>query len=499
MKFEVRMPTLACLMAVLCGCGKFRSALPVFTDGASTPQQSAQILQPSAFPDEQKLFEQLPQGPASFQTFCPQGDKDKVSLTFCVTNPPTLTGLKDLQTVLGLNFTNPQGGNGTGGNPAFTLTGHSSSLVMRNVTSINPRALIFTPNVTVPNPTSPYTAMGFTRGEEFVEIMSFDPSQGQLNAYLVVFKKACNLTNTCTWFDLETPEVEKNWVSYSVYEDSGAGDPTGNTMLDCQQCHQQGGTSANPILRMQEITSPFTHFFSSKTEGGSALLSDFHGAHGTNEDYAGIPAAMLDQSDPSLLAALVTNAGFGTQPNAFPSATIEAEVKASSPLQPSDNIVAGLSATWQMLYNGFVAGLFIAPPYHDVKITDPARLAAMTKAYQDAVAGVIAPEKMPDIRGAFTTDPKALADMGIHIQQGLTDPMKILTNACIQCHNSNLDQTISRSNFNVQTFANMSRAEKDIAVLRINLPVGALGTMPPTRFRELLPTERALLTAFLQQ
>jgi hypothetical protein len=80
-----------------------------------------------------------------------------------------------------------------------------------------------------------------------------------------------------------------------------------NTIADRRQCHIGNGhdipdTGDPLILRMQEIEPPHTHWFSAQTGGGQALLADFHAAHGTAEDYGPIPAAMIDKSDPRLMA-----------------------------------------------------------------------------------------------------------------------------------------------------------------------------------------------------
>jgi hypothetical protein len=450
-------------------------------------------------PAHDAVFDNLPQGPAASlaATVCiPPIGTDGVNQAFCSSKgPPPITGLKDLEAVMGLGFTNANGGNGTGGNPSFVLIGHSSSLVGHYVSSINPRAIVFTPGLKAGSNTS-FTAIGYTRGEEFAEILTSDGS-GQTNAYVLHFEKACDLTHSCTWADLLTPEAEQGWVNYSLYEDDNPGDLVGDTIMDCQQCHQPQGPGQNVLLRMQEFTAPFTHFMSAQTEGGKALLTDFHAAHGTSEDYAGIPAALIDQSDPSLLAAFITAAGAPAQANAFPSATIEAEVKASDPLQPSDNSVPGTSATWQGLYGGFVQGLFIPPPYHDVKITDATKLAAMTQAYQDFMAGRIAASELPDIRRVLPDNPKVLSDLGFHVQQGFTDGKSILINACTQCHNSNLDQTQSRARFNVQNVAQMSKSELSIAIGRVSQAPNSLFLMPPARFRELLPAEKQLVVDYL--
>ena len=65
---------------------------------------------------------------------------------------------------------------------------------------------------------------------------------------------------------------------------------------------------------------------------------------------------MIDQSDPDQMAALITAAGFGTQPNAFPSATIEAQVVSSAPQQPAVNVPIGASAAWTAIHEQALGG-----------------------------------------------------------------------------------------------------------------------------------------------
>jgi hypothetical protein len=75
---------------------------------------------------------------------------------------------------------------------------------------------------------------------------------------------------------------------------------------------------------------------------------------------------------------------------------------------------------------------------------------------------------------------------------------QILVQACQQCHNSHLDPTISRALFDVEKLDSLSKAEKDEAVRRINLPREDCSHMPPTRFRDLDANEIALVQAALQ-
>ncbi len=204
---------------------------------------------------------------------------------------------------------------------------------------------------------------------------------------------------------------------------------------------------------------------------------------------------MVDKSDPSQLAALVAGAGFASQPNAFDSANIEAEVQASSPEQPNVNVPAGRSATWQRIYDQAIAGNFIAVPYHDVKSTDPAKLAIATKIHTQVASGTAPADTLPNISDVFLES--AYPDLGFSPKAGATGH-EMLVQMCHQCHNSNLDQTISRARFNVDLLQTMSVEEKASAVARLQLGDEDVHKMPPLMFRVISAAEGAAMIQELQ-
>lgn len=449
----------------------------------------------------------LPDGSTQIASVCSRAAasnrSDVVRDTFCGATPRQITSLRDLQAALGLAFTNPnpvdpRRGNGGNGNPAFALTGHSSSLVARSVNAINPRAIIFTHVVNGAAPPG-YVAMGFVRGDQFVEVAAADRNNNNaLNFYLVRFTQACNVSGTCTDGDLLTPAIESNWLDVTVYDDVDLR----NTVVDCLQCHQVNGPGTTKILRMQELEFPWTHWFRNNT-AGSVLLADFRAAHGTTEDYAGIPANLISASDPEELEDLVLSAGF-RQPNEFPTRTIEAEVRRTAG-QPADNSVPGVSATWDRIYANSVTAQAIAVPYHDVKVTDPSRLGAAIQAYQGFRNGTLSAAALPDLRDLFYE--AQLRDIGFKVQAGL-DGRGIITQGCGQCHNSRLDQTISRARFNIDLNAMsdtqggvLSGAARDqeigVAISRLLMNAEDVRKMPPEMFRTLEPAEIDLAIGYL--
>ncbi|MCX6129222.1 MAG: hypothetical protein NTX25_09200 [Proteobacteria bacterium] len=233
------------------------------------------------------------------------------------------------------------------------------------------------------------------------------------------------------------PAIESNWKSVTVYEDVDVE----NTILDCKQCHQPGGEGNAKIFRMQELTNPWTHFLRTNTAGGQELLADFQKVHG-DEEFGGIPGEQINQSDPAKLERFVRVAGNGDQPNEFPSTVIA---------------VTGRNGTWQNLYENFVSGKAIAPPYHGLKVADDILLES------------------------------GLRDMGYMVKADMPAE-KILIQACSQCHNSSLNQKITRAKFDVE-LSKMDREEKDLAIERLKLPNDDPKKMPPVRFRSLTESE----------
>ena len=418
----------------------------------------------------------LPKGAEQLQNVCARGATNAVTRGLC--SGPTLTSLRDLQAAIGLTFqkADAKGLNGQGGNPAFALLGNSSSLVARSVSAINPRAFVFSSPAgkgRVPG----FVISGFARGEPFIEIAAEDSQTGDIGFYLVAFDLACTATKNCQPGDLLTPEVEKNWKGWTLYED----EDLKNTIVDCRHCHQPGGTSSKKMLRMQEMKDPWTHWFRNDRPGGVALFVDFLSAHGDQEDYGGIPSAILQKADGLALEDLARGNGGATQPNEFDTKTIEQEVRASAASQPESNIVPGISPTWQAAYDRAARGEAIPVPYHDVKVTDPQKLVGAISAYQSYRAG--GPSSLlPDIRKVFLDS--ALPELTFQPRQGATG-REVLVQMCAQCHNPTLDRSISRASFDVTALDAMSASAKERAIARMRMPESELGHMPPGLFRSI--------------
>ena len=443
--------------------------LPGAVPGSNDPHD----LQVEVLPD---ALEGLPKGPAQTATVCARGQDNAVTHALC--SNPTISSITELQDALGLGFPNrgSRAANGSGGNPAFAFLGHSTSLVARSVSAINPRAFVFSPPPGQPVRIVGFTVMGFARGEPIVEIAAEDPNTRTLSFYLLKFELECEATKSCKPGDTLTAAVESNWKSWTLYQD----EDLKNTIVDCRQCHQPGGPSTKPMLRMQELKDPWTHWFRGDRPGGVALTQDFLRAHGDKEDYFGIPASLIQSADGRALEDFVTGQGFGTQPNSFNSKQIEGEVRQSSGAQPDNNTPVGKSSTWQSLYDASAAGQFIPVPYHDVKVTDPDKLAFATDEYRKVLDGKAPASGLPDIRRVFLD--AALPEMSMRPRAGASGK-ETLVQACAQCHNGRLDSSISRAKFDVTQLGSMSASAKATAIARMKLPASNRLHMPPALFR----------------
>jgi hypothetical protein len=452
------------------------SGAPGSTPEGSTPVPVARIETPDPFAG-------LPKGAEQTAKVCGRGRRDRVIDGLC--SGATIDGIDSLLGALKLSFRDPsaRGSNGgSDGNPGFVLLGHSSSLIAKNVSAVNPRAFVFTSTQGAPRQLPGYTVVGFTRGETFVEIASQDRNTGKLTLYLVKFDIDCEAKHTCTNGDIFQGNIESGWRGFTLYDDTDLG----NTILDCNHCHQPDKSAPKGLL-MRELRDPWTHWLRKDKEGGAALFVDFLRVHG-DESYGGIPKELVQKSDPRALEDLVVGQGFApSDENLFDSRTIETEVKRVASQQPVVNTPAGSSSTWQRLYDKSLAGRLIPPPYHDVKVTDPGKLLFVSHKYVALKKGEIAGSDLPDMRQVFLDD--AMEELSFYPRKGASGE-EVLLHTCGQCHHPDLDQGISRAKFDVSKLATMDRGMRETAIARMMLPPRDLKKMPPVMMREL--TKEAL-------
>lgn len=419
---------------------------------------------------------------------CAHAGDDLVRDLFCRDGQPIkpagIHALVDLERALGVS---PES---VGGATAVVFTSHSTALSTRSVSAINPRVLL----LQFERDGHELLALGFTRGEQLIELIVRDRSDQKLRFYVIGYQQACNTSSAgCAPADLLTPETERSWSELTLYDEA----TLTNTILDCAPCHQPDGPGTPKLLRMQELESPWTHWLFNGTVGGSALLDDYFAAHG-DELLAGLPAQRIEYSNPGSLTTLLRAApDQPPQPNIFNSRAIEEEVQQSAAaqggMQPVDNSIVGESAAWRAAYEVSKRGDAIPVPYPNVKITDPEKLVRMTEAYAAYRRGELAPADLPDIREVFPDDPLRLSMMGIMTEPGLSGE-QVLIQACSQCHNPRLDQSLTRARFRAD-LSGMDREARERAIERIQLPPTDPLAMPPARLRVL---SREAITAAIE-
>jgi hypothetical protein len=419
----------------------------------------------------------LPTRDEQYAKLCGLGRDDSFVRAICATPRPQITDMAALLRVTGLDQ-----------NRAFALTANSTSLVKTAVSAVNPRAIVFPRVDEKREKPAELTALGFVRGEPFVEVVS-RASSGDYNFYLFTFERPCDYEGGCDLASLLTEELERGWTAFSIYTE----EDVENTSLDCRSCHQPQGFGTPKILRMQELENPWLHWFPQRfvqrTSSDRLLTAQFLEAHAVDAAYAGIPIATiggaLDEGSGAQLEALLVAEGQDTQqPNVF-DPRIEAEAQDGQP-----------SPTWEAQFALSLAGDAISVPYPLADVTDAALRAASVKSYVDVVSGTAPRESLLDLRYLFSEDAKE--KLGL-VPPPAADGQTVLTQLCARCHDGRSNPNVSRSSFNVKALGEMSREQKDLAISRMQEPDGSPGKMPPWRAATLPPAALAAAIAELQK
>ncbi len=404
-------------------------------------------------------LERLPIREEQYERLCALPRNDSFFRAVCGAERPDITDMASLIRVAGLDEER-----------AFALTANSTSLVMQMVSAVNPRAIIF-PRVTeAREKPDELTILGFVRGDSFAEVVSRDTTTGEYNFYLFTFERRCDYDAGCDLHSLLTEELERGWTAFSIYTEQDLQ----NTPLDCLSCHQPGGYGTPKILRMQELESPWLHWFPQRfvqrTSSDRELTSLFLEAHAVDEAYAGILIETIenavDEGSGAQLEALLVAEGQAAQPNVF-DPRIEAEARDGSP-----------SAAWEALFATTLAGDAISVPYPQADVTDATRRGAAVQSYVDVLTGRAPRDSLLDLRGLFSDDAKLKLGM---LPAAEADGRTVLLQACSRCHDGRADPSLSKAVFNVKALDEMPRAVKDAAIHRMTLPEDSDRRMPPRR------------------
>lgn len=430
-----------------------------------------------AVQDPDKELAKLQSREAQYDVLCAMQRDDTFFRRVCGGVRPNIPDLAGLLHVANLDQTR-----------AFALTGNSTSLVAKNVSALNPRILVFPRVDSELEAVNDYTIVGFVRGERFAEIASRDQTTGEPNFYLLRFEQKCDYDGSCDLASALTEEVEHDWTAYSIYSEP----ELENTSFDCLTCHRVQGFGKSKILRMQELSSPWLHWFPQRfvqrTDSDRVLTAQFAEIHGQDKQYGGIPVATIqnavDDGSGAQLEALIRAQGYADQPNVF-DPRIEAEAKDG-----------GESATWLQQWTLATQGGAITVPYPRADVTDPNKRAAATQSYKDVVSGAAARSTLLDIRDVFSED--ATQKLSFVPKAG-ADGRAVLVQMCSRCHDGRADPAIGRSRFNVMALDQMSAEELALARERLQEPAGSVLKMPPWRTGELTPEALAAALAALPQ
>jgi mono/diheme cytochrome c family protein len=429
-------------------------------ENAIGPAPSWANLPPVSKPDPE--LSRIGSREAQYTKLCAQKRADSFFRRICGDSAVGRPNIPDLATLIRLI--------GLDKDRAFALSGNSTSLVALSVSALNPRIILFPRVSDTLVPPKELIAAGFVRGEQFVEVVSRDPETTELRFYLVSFEQDCSYKGGCDLASLLTEEIEHKWTAYSIYSD----EDLEKTTFDCHACHQPGGFGTKDILRMQELSSPWLHWFPQRfvhrTDSDRVLTAQFSSIHDVDTQYGGVPIKTivnaLDEGSGAQLEAMIRAEGYGDQPNAF-DPRIEAEAKDGQ-----------TSPTWLAQFQTSIKGDAITVPYPRADVTDEAKRTAAIKSYRDVVTKAAPRDSLVDIRDVFSED--ATEKLSFVPQPG-ADGQAVLLQMCSRCHDGRANPDASKSRFNVKKLAEMPREEKDLAIARLQLPATASTKMPPWR------------------
>ena len=424
--------------------------------------------------------------------FCEHEDDDVVRDLFCRVDVPEIRSLSELQGLLGVSPGGPAMRTSRPDDPDQyyvrypALLAHSTALSGHLVSPLNPRALLIGLGTTI----------AFQRGVQQVEIATLSRARPEFNFYLLRFTRECgDEQRGCNAAELYTQRIERDWTSTRVFDTEALK----NTPEDCLQCHRRGRDKTT--LLMREFERPWTHFFepydledptripAARRDlpgvQGADLMRDYREARG-DEPYANVDVLSFPEATPSVLQAAVGR----QQPLFFDVETILAERYPTRDSEPQP------SPTWERAYEAFKRGEQLALPYYEARGTDPDKQARLSEAYRRHREGELSDEELPDLRDIFPDDNASRARLGLETEEDAS-PAEALIQACGQCHNDVLDQSLSRASFTIDV-SRLTEKELALAVERIERDRNATGAMPPPAARQLHPRARERLLEFLR-
>jgi len=435
---------------------------------------------------------------------CARGNQDPVALRLCANGSVELRSLEDLQRVFwprGRTFRD---------NYFPAITHHSQSLVGRTVSALTPRVILSASATTSPIGAVTDVVMAFVRGEQFVELLGVDGPNKRLNFYLLAFGHACHHAGACTTSDLIGPRLERDWTSWTLYQDEDLED----TGFSCLSCHQPDGPGTpKRFLMRQEIPfwmhwgAPFGSSFDcadgthvalrfQPTADATHVLPDLAGwfaeAHTGETHYAGEPISLFNSQFTAkffsgmagqVRKAVLQHHGVADQNDSTEERFAVAEPHPfSTPDVLREAYCEGKRDYWNgyrdrvLRQNGFPI------PYHQYDVLDekagPAARADFAGFLSDA--GTREPF---DVLSSLMSEEAAVASG--FLPDPATDAPTILTQMCVRCHTGKEPSGLRRARFNARQLDQLSTEARAEVIKRIRAPRDSPEHMPPRRSGDL--------------
>jgi hypothetical protein len=418
---------------------------------------------------------------------CGRGAADRVATVLCRAPAASIHSLDDLYRALQLEQV---------GDRLVAATTHSLGLSARSVSGANPRVLVFanTSSLNKPLEYEQIVAVGFSRGEQLVELVGLDPTTYEYNFYLLRFEQPCNASR-CTPEDLLTERVESGWTDWTLYSDHDLED----TPLDCLTCHLPFGTGSHKLLQMRQVIDPWMHW--SDFRGGSedlcpnpptngapdrvvatsSGLEPIAALEGSVGHYAGVALGELELAKSgAVLASFLVDAELLIQASPHPPYPYEQLAFETREIL-CERFYNGTSATWdQERQESLSRGLPV--PYYGPDVYDPKRHPEVLADRQtflrrragddafDVASSLLSPEVAPAVGFAPREEDSA---------------PDILRGMCVRCHAASADPNLRRARFNAQSIDRVDPSTFQAIRARLSLPKYSPELMPPRRVGEL--------------
>lgn len=447
-------------------------------------------------PEPQDAAPEIPFDPTSLAQVCARNNGDRVAQALC--GGVQLSSITQLQEALAFE------------SPFFSMTANSSSLVGRDVSALNPRLIVgerseFNFDGGDLSSLDRLMAMGFARGEQFVELMAFDPISDDLNFYLLMFEQSCNANEDgCDTADLITPAIESDWTRWTLYQDTDLE----NTSLDCAVCHQPMGVGTPKVPRLQEISNSWTHWFpvhpaqqgggwssggggtvgvppqdpgTHGTRSSEVLWNMFIEMHGSDPTYGGVPLEELQASaaGPDIETFVRTFINARELPPELSIPPFGSGADSDFFLDSPSMEVNGAASSWSTEYERVAQGDRLPLPSYKIDITSDLDRQEAIDSYKAVMDGVAPAEELVHPSNAIAYD--SMVEMSVVPREDATAE-EILSHMCARCHNGKLDQSLSRARFDATSLGELTAFDRLTIADRVQRSHEDKLMMPPRRF-----------------